>query len=235
MALSIYTKASLLIFLPIYAIIALRQKYNWKKWIVSVSISLAVIILATLPFSKGNPFEWLFYLFKDKIFGHQLQVITANAFNIWTTIATINERPQTLPFLGLTYQYWSYIVFGLAYLPLLWKVFKKQDMKTVVWVLAIAAFSSFMLLTNMHERYLFPLYPYLTILMAESATMIVPYILISLISLLNMYNFWWGPKIIPIVEFLSFKERIMTRILGFVNFILYLDLYRRFRKDAKEN
>ena len=235
LAISLYTKASLLIFLPIYGVIAIRQKYNWKKWFLSIVITLGVIALLTLPFSKGEPFTWLFYLFKDKIFAHQLQVITANAFNLWTVIAGIHERPQTLPFLCLTYQYWSYIIFGIAYLPLLWISYKKQDLKTILWVLALTAFSSFMLLTNMHERYLFPLFPYLTILAASNSVGLIPYFLISILSLLNLYNLWWMPKITPLIDFLSYKNRFTPRILGLFNFVLYLNLYRAYIKDAKKN
>jgi hypothetical protein len=235
LALCLYTKASLLIFVPIYAVIALRQKYNWKKWILSLVVSFGFVGLITLPFSQGEPFTWLYNLFKDKVFAHQLQIITANGFNIWATIAGIHERPQTLPFFGLTYQYWSYIIFGIAYMPLLWVCYKKQNLKTIIWVLAVAAFSSFMLLTNMHERYLFPLFPYLTILTAANFIGIIPYILISLLSLLNMYNLWWMPKITPIIDFLSYKNRLTPRVLGFANFILFLNLYRAFRKNAKEN
>lgn len=235
MAISLYTKASLLIFLPIFAIIAFRQKYPLKKWIISFVVTLLAIGLITLPFAKGEPFSWLFNLFKDKIFAHQLQVITANAFNIWVGVAGIHERPQTLPFLGMTYQYWSYILFSIFYLPTLWLVWKKQNIKSIVWSLAIAAFGSFMLLTNMHERYLYPLFPYLTILTAVKLVSIYPYILISLLSLLNLYNFWWVPQIPFLVDILSWGDRLVPRILGGINFLLYLNIYSKFYRYIKKN
>ena len=52
------------------------------------------------------------------------------------------------------------------------------------------------------------------------------YIAISLVALLGMYNFWFVPKIDLIVSFLSFENRLMPRILGFLMFAMFLNLYR---------
>lgn len=225
MVVSLYIKISLIIFVPVFLIVALRQKYSFKNYLWAFSFSLIFIALTTLPFSQGEPFGWLINLYKTKILGQQLQIITANAFNIWTTISGIDEKPQTLPFLGLTYQYWGYILFAVFYLPLLRMVWKKQDIKTVFASLALTAFSSWMFLTNMHERYLFPLFPYLTALVSMGLFSIYPYLLITIISLLNLYNFWWYPQITPLVSFLSMGNRVVPRILGFVNLVLISILY----------
>lgn len=238
MAFCLYTKASLAIFLPIFAIVAWRQKYRSSQYVLAVVGSLLAVGIATLPFSRSEPFSWLVNLYQTKVFTQQLQVITANAFNIWASIAGIHERPQTLPFLGLTYQYWSYILFGLAFAPILYSVWKKQDARTVVWALALSSFSSWMLLTNMHERYLYPLFPYLTILVGMNLVSLYPYILVSLLSLLNLYNFWWMPEIGFIKSFLSFGDRLMPRVFGGVNLILLMylfylnDIYQRTQRRA---
>ncbi|MEK7497984.1 MAG: hypothetical protein AAB656_03635 [Patescibacteria group bacterium] len=225
LVLCFYVKISLFIFLPIFLIVLVRQKYPAQRLVVSVVGPLLLIGVLTLPFSQGEPFSWLLSLYQNKVLGQQLQVITANAFNFWAGIAGIHERPQVLPFLGLTYQYWGYILSGLSFLPILYSVWKKQDQKTVIWALALTAFSSWMLLTNMHERYLYPLFPYLTALVFMSSVGMVEYWAISLISLLNLYNFWWVPEVRILKEFLSFGDRLMPRILGAVNFILYLLVY----------
>jgi len=102
--------------------------------------------------------------------------------------------------------------------------------------LALVAFASFTLMTNMHERYLYPLFPYLTILIAWNYIKVWQYVLISLISLLGMYNFWFTPRIEPIVSFLSFGNRLIPRILGFILFAMFLIVYKRYNvyhKDGK--
>ena len=230
MALSFYIKASLLIFAPIWFVFALTQRYKLKDWAVSALVVTSVIFILTLPFSKGNVFVWLYELYTKKIFVAQLHVITANAFNIWATIAGIHERPDSLPFLLLNYKTWGTLLFGIFYIPLLVKLYKNKNEKTLFYTLALAAFSSFILMTNMHERYLYPLFPYLTILLGLTNLSFWYYLGVSLISLLNLYNFWFTPKVSIIVDFLSFGDRLTPRVLGLILTILYLRIYSRYNE-----
>lgn len=225
-AFSIYIKASLLIFAPIFLVVAIKQKYKIRDWFWAIALSLLAIALITLPFSNGNPLIWLYNLYTQKVFVQQLHVITANAFNLWSAIAGIHERPDSLPFLGLTYQIWGSILFLLSYIPILYGLTKSQKQLNIVWSLAIVAFASFVLMTNMHERYLYPLFPYLTIMFALGYVNLLSFLSISLISLLGMYNFWFVPRIEPVVSFLSFGNRLMPRVLGFLMFAMFLNLYK---------
>lgn len=231
-ALSFYTKASLLIFAPVWIIYALRSKFKFNEYVTSLVSVLVFIAILSYPFvDKGNIVNWLYELYKDKVFTQQLHVITANAFNLWSAVAGIHERPDTLPFLGMTYQIWSYILFAISYIPLLFSIYKKPENKNLAWVLTLAAFSSFVLLTNMHERYLYPLFPYLTILLAWKFADKWLYWIVSLISLLNLYNFWFIPKIGILVNLLSFGDRLMPRVLGLVMFVLYLKLAKGYTES----
>lgn len=230
MALCLYIKLSLVIFVPILLVFALRQKYSLPRWIFALGISVTLICLLTVPFSQGNPFTWLFYIYKDKVLSQQLQVITANAFNLWAGVAGIHERPQTVLLGPLQYAQWGHLFFGLTYLPALYLSFKKQNFKSGVWSLSIVAFSSFMLATNMHERYSYPLFPYFTILTVLYSAMLPLYVLVSTITFLNLYNFWWYPRFEPLVQILSVGNRLAPRVLGFLNFALYLAYYKSFLK-----
>lgn len=226
---SLYIKISLAIFAPIFLLVAWKKSCT-KDLVIKSLPTVAVLLLITSYFSTGSgkdPINWLYWLYTNKVLTQQLQVITANAFNIWATIAGIHEQPQTLPFLGLTYQYWSYILFTVAFIPILYSVWKKQDEKTVIIALALTAFSVWSLLTNMHERYLYPLFPYLTILAAENRKLLPLYWGISGINLLNLYHFWWTPRIEPIVKIMSAGDRLAPRLLGLVNFSLFIHLYRK--------
>lgn len=231
LAISFYIKISLAIFIPIFAIVAIRQRYSVREWLKSIGVTLLVIGVATLPFSHGEPFSWLLNLYQHNILGQQLQVITANAFNLWAAIAGIHERPQTLMFGPLTYQMWGTLLFIIGYIPSLLLVYKKQDLKSVVWALVIASFGSFMLLTNMHERYLYPFFPVFTILAVLETSLIPIYWFISGLSLINLYNFWFVPRIKPIVDFLSLGNRFMPRVLGLINFGLFVFVYKSFLKN----
>ncbi len=229
---SFYIKASLFIFLPIFLIVLVRQKYKLEQIVISLIVSALVVWILSFPFSKGEVFGWLFGIYKDKVFSQQLQVVSANALNFWGAIFGVRdsavEVSHDVLFGPLNYKIWGYILFSIFYAPALWLVYKKQDIKSVVWSLVVASFSSFMLLTNMHERYLYPLFPYLTILAAVGSVDLLIYWLISFISLVNLYNFWWVPKIDIVVNVLSAGDRLAPRLLGFVNLGLFVYLYIRF-------
>lgn len=230
LALSLYIKASLLIFVPVWVVFAVVQKYRIRDYIFTLFASFAFISIITLPFSSGNPILWLFNLYQYKIFVQQLHFITANAFNLWAGLTTIYEKSDSLILMGLTFQTWGFVLYALAYTPLLINTSKVVNTKNIIWILSLVSFGSFMLLTNMHERYIYPLFPYLTILLASGYIKKWYYITISLISLLGMYHLWFTPRIEPIVIFLSFGDRIMPRILGFVMFAMFLKLYWRYNE-----
>ena len=232
LVISFYIKVSLLIFLPLYAIYLWKQKIKVSKILLSFATSLVLIALLTLPFSKGEPLSWLFELYKTKVLGQQLHVITANAFNIWAALTGIHEQPNSKPLLFMSFEMWGSVLFTLSYLPVIYALWKKPNFKMVIWSLAIVSFSSWMLLTNMHERYLYPLFPYLTILTAINSVALSMYILVSAISLLNLYNYWWMPKIDFVVSLMSFGNRLMPRILGLINFGIFVNFYTKYFKSS---
>jgi len=226
-----YVKVSLVVFAPVYLLIMIKLRLPVKSVIGGMVGVIAVIGALTLPFSDGEPFSWLYWLYTKKILGQQLQVITANAFNIWAALTGIHERPHTLMLGPLSYQRWGYLLFGGVYGWMLWWMARSQKKESVWWGLGLISFSSFMLLTNMHERYLFPLFPYLTILAVKHKKLMWILVTISVINLLNLYNFWWMPRIEIVVNFMSFGNRVMPRVLGLVSFVVFLRFAKYFVKE----
>jgi Gpi18-like mannosyltransferase len=237
--LSLYIKASLIIFAPIYLVIVLRQKYLFQKYFWSILVSSTAILLLTIPFSGNNPFTWLYELYKDKVFTDQLHVVTANAFNFWGLMYGVKDSAvavsDSVKLFAVTLKNWSYIIFAFFYLISLKIVFKKQDVKSIFWAVSLVALSSFMFLTNMHERYLFPVFPYLTALAAVYSPLLGSYILISLVGLLNLYNFWWYPNINILIDLLKTNYGILPRVFSGLNLILYAGLLSIYRRYAKNN
>lgn len=236
-AISIYTKVSLVIFLPVLFLVALKMRVKPKYYVMGVVFVVVLIGALTWPFSSARggqavlePFSWLYWLYTKKILGQQLQVITANAFNIWAALTGIHEQPHTLMLGPLSYQYWGYLLFGGVYVWILEKMAKSQEKESVWWGLAAVAFASFGLLTNMHERYLYPLFPYLTILAVRYRNLMPVLVVVSLINILNLYNFWWTPRIELVVQLMSFGDRLMPRILGLVSFLILVSFLKDFKK-----
>ncbi len=229
-ALSIYTKATLLVFAPIFFVIWAKQKYSVKEYLLSIIFPLLLIGVLTYPFSQSEPFSWLYNLYKDKIFTEQRQVVTSNAFNIWAGLTGIHQIPHDKLLGLLSYKLWGLIMFSVSFLLPLRLILKKQDTKMVIWVLAIISVSSFSLLTNMHERYLFSFFPLLTILVILERRLILFYVLISALNFLNLYNFWWTPEINFVKQFLSYNGGYFGRVLGYFEFALYIFFYGFFVK-----
>jgi len=231
LAICLYIKISLIIFLPLFAIYIFKQRYSFTKLIVAITAPSIGLLIVTLLFSYPNePLSWLIEVYKVNVLGNQLQVITANAFNIWAFLTGIREQSHNLLFGPLSARDWGYFLFAFAYLPLLYKLWRNPVEKTAVWVFAITAFSSWMLLTNMHERYLYPLYPYFAILVALNRTLLPLYLGISGINLVNLYNLWWVPNVEFFRNSLTALNGALTRFLSIVNTVFYLVFYSKFLK-----
>lgn len=233
LAISLYIKISLIIFLPVFIAMVLRDKFRLRQVVGALAAVWAVIGALTLPFARGEPWSWLYQIYTKKVLGMQLKVITANAFNLWAALTGIHEQPHSKIFIIFSYQVWGLVLFGLAFIPIIYIILRRKKERVVWWGLAMTALTSFMLLTNMHERYLYPVFGYLTVLAVRNKKLMPAYWAISLINLLNMYNFWWVPKIGLLINIMSFGDRIAPRILGLVNFFIFMYLYKKVDVNGK--
>lgn len=221
---SIYIKISLLILLPIF-LITLIGRVKLKNLLIGVSVSLFMAFILTLPFSSGNVFVYLTWIYQKKVLIDQLQIITANAFNLWAFVAGIHEKSHFLQLGPLTYQVWGYLLTAVFSIPIFIKLLKDRSEERVYISSAMFSFCIWMFMTNMHERYLYPFLVYFTLMLALNRKLLVWYLLIFCINLLNLYNFWWFPRVEILVNFLSFGDRIMPRILGLFTSFAFLKLY----------
>jgi len=226
--LSIYVKVSLLIFIPI-VVIYIFKNYKFSNIIKNLFVCFLFILLITIPFSKetSNPISYLFFVYTQRVLTQQLHLITANAFNFWAFLTGIDQKPDSLNLLFFNYSIWGYIIFFSFYLILIFKLFRKNEVKNLLWVLGLVAMASFVFLTNMHERYLYPVFPYLGILgFSTNKNVFKIYVLLSLIYLINLYNFWWVPNILIVKNLLLLFDQIVPRILGLVMTITFLYLLK---------
>lgn len=196
---SLYFKGSLLIFLPVISILLWQSKANWWKKLLVILLPPIFFSYLSFPFVKWmSPVPWLYHLYRDRVFGHQGNMLTANAFNLWAFLFGIDFSRNDLGlFLGLTFKRWGQVIFILTSLPVLvtlWRQ-KKERIEVVFWALALTAIFSFIFLTNMHERYLYPAFPYLTLLLFLIPNFGWFYGVASLIFFLNLYHLWYVPEI----------------------------------------
>jgi hypothetical protein len=138
----------------------------------------------------------------------------------------------------VSYQTWGYVLFGASMVPVLIRLWKAPSEKNAIWAFVLIAFSSWLLLTNMHERYLYPVFPFLTIIVAQNRKLLAFYMGLSIINFLNLYTLWWVPGISILKNFLSYGDFLAGRIVGLINTVIFILLYKQslsLRWQSKKN
>jgi hypothetical protein len=147
-------------------------------------------------------------------------MLNGNAFNLWALIFSIDlSKSEFTRVLGLTYQLWGRLLYLIFLIPIWIKFIKsKLTLTNLLMALTISAFGSFIFLTNMHERYLYPIFPLITILffLPKPKITIKEIILLSSIHFLNLYKLWYYPLIKPLKFILDFSNSLLCRLLSFI-------------------
>ena len=229
--LSVLFKGSLTLFIPIILIYAIFQKYSIKKWLLAISCSLLVIILASVWFHpKWDLFIWLVNLYKNRIFPGEIGYLTANSFNLWWLVNPGKTLDSTLYF-GVSARIWGIAVVLMVMVVLVFFLRKRQNEKRLFISLAVISLVSFLFMTRIHERYLYPFFIPATILLASIPGILIPYLILSLTHLLNLYHLFWAPGI-PVLEKLTLIPAFPI-ILSIINIAIfgYIILNRQYWKE----
>lgn len=235
-AISLYFKVSLAIFAPLIILVLIKQRHSVKTIIASFLAPLSAVLVVSLPFSSGqNPLFWLYEIYSYKVLTAQLHVMTANALNLWGIIYTTNLVSDSL-IIGrismkvITMAFWL-LVF---YLPILFRLWKKPDVKRILFSCFLIGLTSFIVLTNMHERYLYPIFPYFVLLIYFFPKYKKWFFLASFLHLINLYNLWWYPRINGLEEFFLGSDKIFLRIVAFLITSLGIGFYVEYFKKIRQ-
>lgn len=232
LVLSILFKGSLAIFIPVIIAYAIFQKYSVKKWVTSIFFGMATAVLASVWFHpKWDLFVWLFNLYRNRVFPGEIGYLTANSFNFWWLVNPGKILDSTL-YLGVPARVWGIIVMLGTFVILIFYLWKKQNEKRLLISLAVISIASFLFMTRIHERYLYPFFVPATILLGFVPGIVTPYIIYSLTHLLNLYNLFWAPGI-PFLErfYLNPAFPVILSIINLLVFILIILNPRRWRED----
>jgi hypothetical protein len=145
-------------------------------------------------------------------------VLTVYAPNLWLLVGNANPMaPDTDPLMaGISYRMVGSILFGLYALLILWHAWRHADKsREFVWAGALY-FGFFILLTEMHERYLYPAAVLLLVGVAQDARL-WPVALVVLVTL------FWGMANVSspavwqaILPLISLSVIAAINIIGFV-------------------
>jgi len=225
LTLSFLFKGSLLIFVPILLIVAFWQKHSLKEWVRSAVASLAIIILLSVWFHPQlDVLSWLFNLYRQRILPGEIGYLTANAFNLWWLIDPGKVLDSTL-FFGLPARAWGFLVAivgigGVGY----WLSKRKLTDKRIFLSLVMISLVTFLFMTRIHERYLFPFFPYATMLLGLIPGLVFPYIVLSTTHLLNLYHLFWAPSFAPLETL--YQNPLFSQTVSIINILVFFYLLR---------
>lgn len=227
-ALSILFKGSLFIFAPLLFLVIIRQKYPLKELLRATFYMLLTTIFISIWFHPQFDLPlWLFNLYKNRILPGEIGYLTANAFNFWWLVEPGKVLDSTL-YLGLQARVWGFIIaiagiIGVSY----WLLKTKLSDKRLFLSLSFLSLITFLFMTRIHERYLYPLFPYATMLLGLVPGLVLPYIILSITHLLNLYHLFWAPSFGPLEK--AFTAPIFAQIISIIKIFIVVYLFRHFR------
>jgi Gpi18-like mannosyltransferase len=232
-------KLSLIIYLPIFGLLILKRIKDWRQFILPIISFLIFIFLLTIPFTFGDksPFQWLWYMYTNRVLPRQGSMLNGNAFNLWALIFGIDlGKSEFSQIFGLSYQLIGRILYVLFLLPIWFKFIKsKLTLTNLLMALTISAFGCFIFLTNMHERYLYPIFPLISILavLPKSYIKIKSIVVLSIIHFLNLYNLWFYPLIKPLKFLLTFSNFFVCRLFSIILIVICFDYLIKYIKSEE--
>jgi dolichyl-phosphate-mannose-protein mannosyltransferase len=191
--LAVLTKPQSIALAPLI-IFLVFNKYNWnlKKLLAPILTAAATIFVVILPFEWDNPVTFLFNIYFGAYNNANYQVTSFNAFNIWGFNMYASDT-QGLPFLNLNIIGW--LLFGALAVFTLYFVHKRYNTSPEFYVLFAAfvlLFGFFMLLTRMHERYMFPVISMLALMFLFSKKIRPLYVVLTSTCFINQaYVLYW--------------------------------------------
>lgn len=202
--LAILTKPTCLFVLPVFLFWWLK-KAKFKAVISAIFINFLVMITFYFPFHPQNLLSWI-VTFYERSLGGELSYIVANSFNFWALIFGFQNVPEKTLFLDLP----AYIIGNglflltliacIAYLYIRRKII---NFKTVLISASFVSFSAFMFLPRMHDRYFYPVLILLLPLVGLDKKIRFIVLALSLIHFVNLYHFFWVPRVDFWVSLLS--------------------------------
>ncbi len=220
---SVLYKSSLLIWAPVFLVVILKQRIKFKNLILMGGVGSALIYIVSRPFAIKNSFVWFYETMTQKILPGAMPQITSNAMNFWAIIFGLKPRLDETLFINIiSFRSLSLIICLILYLYLLIILYKNYSLKSILLSLVQITMVTFVFMTRMHERYTFPALVPLLLLCFYDRQFIKYFIVLSITHYLNVYNWWFVPKIPIFISLLKYD--VIIRSISAVNLLLTLKL-----------
>ncbi len=160
LAASILVKPQAAVLIPLFIAFAFASRERLRiralATLGGIAASFALAVVAARPFhpsgSIGGLFTWLYGIYAGGYNGYSFNSV--NAFNLWTVARPFWQADtQTVAF--LSQHAWGWLLFAGAAGLIVWRYLQERTRESFVEASALLAFGFFILMTRMHERYVF--------------------------------------------------------------------------------
>lgn len=217
--LSILSKQTVLMVWGIF-IISIFKLHKIPKTLTALLVSAIVLWIAYLPFNTTGPL-WPFTYYNETLKSTGF-LVADNAINFWGMFSGYEQVDANQVGLFLSYERWGFLIFGLAFLPLLIKYLKtKFSYELLFYFLFLSSITYFFILTRMHERYLFFGVVFAHILVMIKKKYWFNLLFFSVLYFLNLYRGLLQPDFPVIVNLLRNNMFLNALVLGYLLILIY--------------
>ncbi len=206
------------------------KKYRLKSTIVSILLFVSSIIIFSLPFFPNNPISG--FVAMSQRSADLYPYTSLFAFNFWGIFGF--WRPDSQTFI-ISLEQWGIVLYGISLIAIISPILQKakNEPRLIYLSLALTFFSSFLFLTRMHERYLFPVLALYLIYAIQNRKLLIIYFLISLVHLLNLwyvyyyYDFVYNFHVVPnfLYNLIDSYKNIFSILLMVSFFFILVNYY----------
>ena len=191
-------------------------------------LGTVMVIISYFPFQPLNT-PWWAINFYFKSFRGELNYLVSNTFNFWALLFGFDQRLDSATFLNVPFRFWGFLIFSFFLVVISVQLWKKSNSKQFILAAFLSAFAAFLFLPRMHERYFYTALILAAILGGMRKKSLFLFIILSLIHFLNLYHFWWQPKIPFLIPFLS--NLSIVRGIIVLNLAIFFYFLKGFLKD----
>lgn len=215
--LSLYFKPSWAIFIPYYIFLLIIRKPKIKSVLFSLVLTVALFLAITLPFAKENVLVFIWDLFANKIplpLG-AVGKATNSAFNFYSIFykIDIDPPPGFIGYIGLI------LVNAFAFIR---TKREKNHLQGLFVGLFTIGIGSFLFMTSMLERYFFPGFIPMVILMFSRPKLLWSLVIMNLIFFANIIWSFYRRTSDEIGRPFVVNNFLLTRILSFVQVFVFI-------------
>ncbi|MBN1168612.1 hypothetical protein JXA63_01860 [Candidatus Woesebacteria bacterium] len=225
---SLFIKPNWVVFIPVYLYILYINKPKIRDLFFGAFLSILLLFIFTYPFSGFNVLGFL----KNTIIRNMLpaskgaQKLTNSAFNIYSILSPIDSVLVTKRFL-ISDSLWGWTFFLLVNIFVIKNVIKKnasaENIFSAIFAVGMAAF---LFLTGMLDRYFFPAFPALIVLVFADIKSLAWGMLLNFSLFANLIWAFYRRDSHEIRTIYMFDHQLLIKFLSITNLIGYFKIIK---------